>query len=317
MTFFWIILGVVLLFLLSDYIWILLLVIAAILILHLVNKAKKEREQAALEWEKKQAAISQSSDLTHKFYYDTSSAVKNTTSSCQTTNAISCGTGSAAASPSANVRSLDSFVRYGITAPPIYQECPMVYRFPNVSVSNVNRSLLSSLVQSKNFKVTLYADENGDVLLKADNCTVAKLEDRVQMCIDWLHKGFPVICEFAVFAQGKEKVALFFYKNEEHNLVNNRCEVAKLTSCMSASKQETIAFLEKGQKLFIELDDNNKPYVRDIEYNPIGNLPAKYNKLYEDDMIIGVFFDHTETKVSEDFDKEDKEIPFVRIYLAQ
>lgn len=229
-----------------------------------------------------------------------------------TSNAVSDTRGTA---PS--YRILDTFIRYSASAPAVYLGCPAVYRYPNIAVSDVNRDILCSMVQSKTFDVQLVKGDGGEILLQKDNCTVAKLQDRIQMASDWLDRGSPVWCEFVAFAGGRERVELFFYRDEEDSLKSDRCDTVKLTSCFSSTKQETIAFLESGEKLFIDIDDNEKPYLRDILYNPVGSLPAKYNRLYEDDLITGIFFDHSETKVSEDFDKDDKEIPFVRVYVSE
>ena len=212
---------------------------------------------------------------------------------------------------------LDSFTRYGTSAPNVYMGFPMVYRYPNVPVSDVNRTVLSTMVTAKTFDVTLIKGATGEIFLQQDNRTVAKLEDKIQMSADWLEKGFPVRCEFVAFAPGKEKVALFFYKDLESSLKDNKCEIIKLTSYLSASKQETISLLENGEKLFIDSDDNDKPYLRDIQYHPIGNLPAKYAKLYEDDAILGVFFDHTDKKESDNYEQDDKYIPYVRVYISE
>lgn len=206
---------------------------------------------------------------------------------------------------------LNTFVRYSVFAPSLVDNLPMVYKYPNISVSDVNRECLREMVQQKDFEASLSKGEHGEVFLKRNGNIIAKLEDKVEMCIDWITKGLPVFCQFVAFQAGKEKVALFFYKDQESALSNNKHDIVKLTACMSSEKQETIAFLENGQNLFIDIDDNDKPYVRDIDYQPIGNLPAKYARLYEEDAICGIFFDHSETK------EDDKEIPFVRIYLEQ
>lgn len=198
----------------------------------------------------------------------------------------------------------------------IHGDCVLVYRYPNVSVSDVNRDIMKDMHQKKSYRLELSVSDSGEVLATRDGVPVAKIEDQVQMCIDWIKKQQPIICEFAYFAEGKEKVALFFYRNEAARMEGNPFEIVKLTGCFSADEQETIAFLEKGQKLFIETDDNDKPYVRDIWYNPIGRLPAKINRLYEDDGIRGLYFDHLETKEAEGFDEEDKYIPYIKVFFS-
>ena len=212
---------------------------------------------------------------------------------------------------------LETARRGSIYAHDVFNGCSMVYRYPNVSVSNVNRDVLRKMVVNKDYGVTLVISDTGDVLAMKDGDIVAKIEDKAQMCKDWMNKNRPLVCEFVVFKKESERIALFFYRSETEEMEGYSCENAKLTSCMSASKQESIACLEEGQRLFVEMDDNEKPYVRDICYNPIGRLPAKYNRLYENDQVRGIYFDHSEIVEAEDCDKEDKEIPYVRVYIEK
>lgn len=204
----------------------------------------------------------------------------------------------------------------GCSAPNLYQNCPMVYRYVNIAVSCVNRDLLRRMVIAKTAEVTVSESYGGDIFLLCGTLFIAKLEAKQEMCRDWLKKGLPLICKFSSFKEGNERVSLFFYKKDEEKYKDYKCEVVKLTSCMSSAKQETIMFLEPGQKLFIELDDNDKPYIRDIEYNPIGNLPAKFKKLIDEDMICSVYFDHSDEIIPEDFEKDNKKVPYVRVYIS-
>ena len=207
--------------------------------------------------------------------------------------------------------------RWGITSKTIYKNCPLVYKYPNIPVTQVDRDMLRRMVIAKEYEMTVVLAEDGSVDLYRGEICIARLVEKVEMCKDWFRKGEPIRCEFASFNEGAEKVALFFYRNEEEALKNYKCDIVRLTSCFSNSKQEVIYFLEKGEKLFIDTDDNDKPYLRNIDYAPIGNLAAKYNQAYEDDLIRGIYFDHSEKKESEDFDKDDKEIPYVRVYISE
>lgn len=212
-------------------------------------------------------------------------------------------------------RLLENCTHYVRVLECVHDGCAMVYRYPNTSVTDVDRDVLYDMVATKTYRVTVSVESNGDVLLHSGEKVVAKLADRVQMCKDWIKKGRPLICEFVAFKKGTEKVALFFYRSEADEMSDHTFDTIKLTSCMSVMKQEAICCLVPGQKLFVELDDNDKPYVRDIEYNPLGKLPAKYNRLYEEEALLGLYFDHTEKVEAEDLDGDDKEIPYVRIYV--
>lgn len=210
-------------------------------------------------------------------------------------------------------------MRWGASSRTIFQNCPLVYKYHNISVKQVDRNMLRRMVIAKEYEVTLSVSDSDDIDIYRGEYCIGQLGDKIDMCRDWLKKGFPVRCEFVSFQQNAEKVALFFYRDEESKLENHKCSIVKLTSCFSSQKQEAISFLEKGEKLFIDTDDNDKPYLRNIDYEPLGNLPAKYNRAYEDDLISGIYFDHCEPKEGEFdlYDEERKEIPFVRIYLSE
>ena len=210
-------------------------------------------------------------------------------------------------------------MRWGASSLTIFQNCPLVYKYHNISVKHVDRNMLRRMVIAKEYEVTLSISDSDDIDIYRGEYRIGQLGDKIEMCRDWLKKGFPVRCEFVSFQQNAEKVALFFYRDEESKLENHKCDIVKLTSCFSSQKQEAISFLEKGEKLFIDTDDNDKPYLRNIDHEPIGNLPAKYNRAYEDDLISGIYFDHCEPKEGEFdlYDEDRKEIPFVRIYLSE
>lgn len=210
-------------------------------------------------------------------------------------------------------RSLDSYMRFGVPVKHMYNGISIVYRYPNIPVSNVDRSVLQKMVDVEQFNVELSVAVSGNIVASWNGSIVAHLEDKQSICKDWLSNGLPYICEFAAFGNGKERIALFLYRDDEKRLQSNRFEVTKLTACMSDEKQEVIWFLKQGQKLFVDLDDNSKPYIRDIEYNPIGNLPAKFKNAYFEDEIAGVFFDHAEK--TENANGDEKEIPYIKIYF--
>ena len=308
MTAVWIIITFVTMCVLWEYVWLILFISGAALALVLVLKAKKARDAEARRWRKSESEKVQE-DITHKYYYNSSASANVSGTKPPQSERHYYPTTPAVASDKAS-----SFVRYAFSAPPVHQGCPMVYRYTNIPVSNVNRFRLEVIIDLKKFDLTPTKDEFGNILLKMDGNIVARLDDKIDICRDWLDKGLPMICEFSEFAVGKERVALFFYKDVESNLAGNSREIVRLTSCLSPSKQEAISCLEEGQVLFIEYGDDGKPYVRDIEYNPIGALPSKYTKMYDDGLVSGLFFDHTEAKESDDFESDDKQIPYVRIY---
>lgn len=331
----WIILAVFLMFILSDYIWLILLLCGAAVVLYFVIKAKRDREEGERQWMIRESQKNQTEDKTHKYYYKTAASpaepekANNESPADQAYRASDIThkyyyktTPASAAvdlgkAEKQRADPLNSFTRSFFSVPHVYQGCSMAYRYPNINVSTVNRLKLAAMVGNKTFRVTPFKDEAGNIFLKSGDDIIAKLEDRVQMCIDWLAKKQPLICEFVSFRAGFEKVALFFYKDEETKLAKDNCEIVRVTSCFAPDKQETISFLEEGEKLFVEYDDDGVPYLRDITYSPIGKLPTKYNSLYDDGLVNGVFFDHSDIKESDDLESNDKHIPYVRIYIEK
>lgn len=208
---------------------------------------------------------------------------------------------------------LDNFHRGLIYAKPIYMDCPIVYKYRNVSVENVDRDILRRIASTEDYQVDVAISDDDHVILKSNNDVVATLLEKSDMCKDWINRNDPVICEFVAFKSGAEKVALYFYKDEQSKFSACNSEVIKLTSFMSSSKQETISCLSSGEKLFVEFDDNGKQYLKDIDNYPVGNLPAKYAKLYDNGEICGIYFDHSDSVENDNGDQ--REIPFVKVYF--
>lgn len=208
---------------------------------------------------------------------------------------------------------LNTISHHGLVVKGIYQGLPAVYWYPNTHVSNVDRDMLRKIADTGNFVVELSLSEDKKIYVMKDGAIVGCVEEKQNILKDWISRGLPMVCEFTAFRQGKEAVSIALYRDDEKRLSDKQFVVTKLTSCMSEDKQEIIWFLEKGQKLFLEVDDNDKPYIRDIQNNAIGNLPSKYKDAYFEDAIAGVFFDHSEK--SENANGDEKDIPYVKIYF--
>lgn len=212
------------------------------------------------------------------------------------------------------IRRMEYSTRHWFTPPAVLDGCVMVYRYPNVSVKIHARHLLEELFIAEEFRVELQISESNDVIIKSKFGIIGTVLEKDQIIKDWKKRGDPMICEFVTFASGQESIALFLYRDDESRFLDREKHIVKLTSCMSASKQEAIECLTKNEKLFIDLDDYDKLYVKDISNYPIGNLPAKYKKLYDAGTIDAVYFDHSE--IIENDSGIEKEIPFVRIYTS-
>lgn len=188
--------------------------------------------------------------------------------------------------------------------------CPIVYKYRMVAVQNVNREILRQMVDAEQFCVNLSVSEC--VSLNWNGQCVAVLNSHVSMCKDWLARKDPIVCEFVSFKAGEEKVELCFYQDAEKHLKDRECNIVQLTSFRSSEKQETIDCLECGELLTIAENDIGKLIVQDIDYGCIGNLPAKFVKLFNEGKVSKVFFDHSETEEKDSGD--EILIPFVRIY---
>ncbi len=207
---------------------------------------------------------------------------------------------------------MNKFCRSMPSQPVILDGLPLVYHYRNISITDVNRDILRCMYTDQDYSLELSIDDDGAVVLTKWDGVVGRLCEKNGMVIDWIHQQAPVTCEIMNFRMGAEAVALAFYRDEQARFVNHNSAVVKLTSFMSESKQDDIACLYEGQKLFVDEDDNGKFYVRTIHYSPIGNLPAKYAQMYDDGEINALFFDHAET--SERDNGDDMYIPFVKIY---
>lgn len=206
---------------------------------------------------------------------------------------------------------LNKFKRRYIPRPFMYQGASRAYTY-FVPISNVNRDLLYRVTQEEHFDATMKLSDDGNIYLLSDGIVIAQLSDRIAMATDWLNKKLPYICQFAEFTEGKERVVLHFFRDDENRFANRNCSIDKLSSCMSEEKQDSIACLEEGQRLFVEEDDNGKWYVRDVDYHEIGRMPAKFTKMHDDGTLLALFYDHCETK--ENANGDPKEIPYIRFY---
>lgn len=198
-----------------------------------------------------------------------------------------------------------------VPRPAMLNGIPMVYSYL-IRVSYVDHKALYKMAYQNEFDAEISILDDGDICLKHNDVYLARLTDKKDIAADWIKKQLPYICQFTGFKNGEECVILHLYRDDELRLKQCQTTTAKLTSCTSEEKQDNIMLLEQGQKLFVEEDDDGKWYVRDVNYHKIGRLPAKFNRMYEDGDLRGMFFDHTETV--ENANGYEYEIPYVRFY---
>ena len=188
-------------------------------------------------------------------------------------------------------------------------DCVAVYSYPQLSVTKVDQGVLKYMCENKLYNVTPAIHSDGNIALIHDGAVVALLNEREEMCRDWIKRGDPIQCQFVSFQSGHERVAMAFYRNEQARLANHKSTVIKLTRYSSADKQDAICCLSDGEKLMCCEDiDSDRICVYSLSHNEIGFLPTKYQDDFEE--FAGVFFDHSEKSPD-----GDKEVPFVKIYF--
>lgn len=187
-----------------------------------------------------------------------------------------------------------------------------IYRYWLVRVRPVNIELFYAVYCSGvQYSLLPTFSDDGCTFLSYKGFDVCELLDKQNMVSDWVSLGAPMICRISSCHRGKEGVAIAFFRDEEKRLQGTEKAIVRLSAYASESKQEAIAGCVDGQKLVCyEDDETGKVYVSNFFGNcVIGNLPAKYAKLYLEQGFAGIFFDHEEWDES-----KGKCIPFVKIY---
>lgn len=193
--------------------------------------------------------------------------------------------------------------------PKVIDDCSIEYWYPSLPVSNVDRDKLREMLIAKKHQPQIEISQDGRVFLTYVGAMVAILQDKQDMCTDWLKKNLPLVCQFSSFEKNNEKVALAFYKDSRQRYDDYNTAVVELTAFNNEDAQFTISEMESTERLKV---DKYEGFVMDIYNNEIGKLPAKYRRLCEDDAVKAIYFDHYEVSLNKDF--EDIYIPFVKIY---
>jgi len=203
--------------------------------------------------------------------------------------------------------------------PKVVDDCSIVYWYPSVPVANVNREKLRNLVSVKKSSldavdVSVELAPDGDIVLLHDGVMMGKVMDRQKMCADWLNKKLLLRCVFSCYKDGAETVALAFYRNDLLKYSSAKYVIVKLTSFRSEDAQFCISSMKGPEKLNIHSGSGRK--ILDIYGETIGNLPKKYQDLYDEDGIDAVYFDHFDTVEDDDMD-EAIYVPYVKLYLSE
>lgn len=195
-----------------------------------------------------------------------------------------------------------------VTTPKFHGGGVRVCHYPRIPVVKVNRAVVEEMALDQSFSLDL--EISGDeVVCKHGGVIVAQMEEKRDMCRDWLNRGDPIYCELANLRAGEERIILSFYRDEETRLEGRPAILAKLTSCRSEECQCNIDCADDGEALWIDPDSAGRLYVMAHPFEELGTLPAKFTK-YDRSDIDAVIYDHgDEDPVS------GKITPWVRVYL--
>lgn len=189
---------------------------------------------------------------------------------------------------------------------------PKVYHYA-FSVICVDRQSLYEAVKNGDYRADLAMTADGKIDVTSNGLRLGRLMSPTTILADWLERGDPILCQFTVLRKGEEHLGISLFRDDESRLSCCESATAKLTAFTTDTRQCNIGCLEPGQKLFVEIDDNDKPYVRDINFRDVGKLPAKYLRMHEEGTLKGMFFDRTEQV--ENSNGEINDAPFVRFYF--
>ena len=199
---------------------------------------------------------------------------------------------------------------YSWIYPKIIDDQSIAYWYPSLAISNVDRDILRKMVIAENHQPQIEIAPNETTVLTYDGTTVAILQEKQDMCRDWLRKDLPLVCQFSSFKENSEKVALAFYRDDRKKYLDCKSALVKLTAYKNEDAQLTISGMKSPEKLKV---DEFEGLVLDIYNNEIGKLPSKYRHLCEEGAVDAIYFDHFDVLENDDF--EDIYVPYVKIYF--
>ena len=167
-----------------------------------------------------------------------------------------------------------------------------------------------------NVEKTVLGDSEKEVDIRSNGTNIELLyngmvfgtitdEEKAKMVSDWYKKGLP--CNAILLAPG-DRVNLRFYKDKRIGNEYRTQDVIQLLNYKSEEKQDTITFLENGDELDLEEDDDQETVYVSYAGAQIGKLPKKYAIKYLEEGAYAAFFEKS------DMNENDISVPFVRIY---
>lgn len=195
--------------------------------------------------------------------------------------------------------------------PGIKDECPLIYFYPNVFLTGLDVEFFDEICESGDFSVDATPNENGGINIEKNGKLVGKTEKFGEMLSDWQAKNEPTVFGISETREGKEAVALGFYRDTESKLSGCKMETVRLVKNRSSDLQFALSLLDDGEALTCSddyIEETGSLAVFSAKHREVGSLPKRFNKIYAEKGISGIYVDHV------DEDENEKFTCFVRVY---
>lgn len=200
---------------------------------------------------------------------------------------------------------------YYASFPVVLEGYPLVYYYRNIKINALDSALFDSMVGNDDYSISVVPDQAGGAVIQKDGKTLGTISKYGSIIDDWQKRGEPMLCKITSLKEGRESVGLGFYRDMQAKLSSCEHSVVRLTKNRSQDMQDAVASLEDGEMLDIfpeYMDEEDAIPVQSKIWGEVGFLPKKFNKIYEETGIRGVFVDHVEE--NENF----KYTAYVRVY---
>lgn len=195
--------------------------------------------------------------------------------------------------------------------PGIKDGCPLIYFYPNVFLTDLDVEFFDEICESGDFSVDATPNEDGGINIEKNGKFVGKTEKFGKMLSDWQAKNEPTVFGISETREGKEAVALGFYRDTEGKLSGCKMETVRLVKNRSSDLQFALSLLDDGEALTCSddyIEETGSLVVFSAKHREVGSLPKKFNKIYAENGISGIYVDHV------DEDENEKFTGFVRVY---
>lgn len=183
---------------------------------------------------------------------------------------------------------------------------PLIYNY-RVKITVTDEDCLRRHHAEKDWSFTP-KDINGDIHLFLGNDDIGILVDRVDMLRDWLRRGDPFLLCFENLSEENGCFGhIAFYRDKRKGNEWREQTVVSLISYKSGEKQEVIEYLNEGDEVQIEEEDDDNVIITSND-EMIGKLPKKYVRRCVEEGVHSAFIEKLE------YDEGGKMQPFIRIY---